>query len=170
MLMLFHLSRFIVFCSDNADRFLKLASAAVGRCQPWFYLRLMAYWFFGLSESAFRERIGLTQRLGLGADKDGNRYGTTHAGGAGYNARGSGCGTIFEIKPPTLRGRPFAIQRCLPVPGTERYRRRRSPPAVQGGAWTETILYNFTNSDQSIGLRPPFPFSICRETCMARVR
>ena len=28
--------------SDNADRFLKRASAVVVRCQPWFYLRLVA--------------------------------------------------------------------------------------------------------------------------------
>src|ERR1700724_3002297 len=50
--MLFHLSRCIFFSSDDADRFLKLASAAVVRCQPWFYLRLVAYCFFGLSERA----------------------------------------------------------------------------------------------------------------------
>jgi hypothetical protein len=81
-------------------------------------------------------------------------------GGAGYNARASGWGTIFEIKPPTLTGGHLVCNVVLPIPGTERYRRRRSPPAVQGGARTETILYNFTSSDQSIGLRPPFLFDL----------
>ena len=97
--------------------------------------------------------------MALVADKDGNLYSTRQAGGAGYNACGSECGAIFEIKPPTVRT-PSGIQRSLPVPGTERYRRRRSPPAVQGGAWTETILYNFTRSDQSMGLRPPCLFDL----------
>src|SRR5882724_3202949 len=41
-LTLFHLSSFIFVSSDDADRSLKLASAAVVRCQPWIYLRLMA--------------------------------------------------------------------------------------------------------------------------------
>jgi hypothetical protein len=27
--------------------------AAGGNCQPWFYLRLVAYGFFGLSEEAY---------------------------------------------------------------------------------------------------------------------
>src|SRR6266852_844114 len=38
-LTLFHLSSFIFVSSDDADRSLKLASAAVVRCQPWIYLR-----------------------------------------------------------------------------------------------------------------------------------
>ena len=41
-LVLFHLSSFIFVSSDDADRFLKLASPAVVRCQPWIYLRLVA--------------------------------------------------------------------------------------------------------------------------------
>jgi len=41
-LALFHLSSFIFVSSDDADRFPKLASAAVVRCQPWIYLRLVA--------------------------------------------------------------------------------------------------------------------------------
>ena len=39
---LFHLSSFIFVSSDDADRFLRLASAMVVRCQPWIYLRLVA--------------------------------------------------------------------------------------------------------------------------------
>ena len=38
--------------SDDATQFLKPASPVVVRCQPWFYLRLVAYCFFGLSEGA----------------------------------------------------------------------------------------------------------------------
>src|SRR6266478_873434 len=41
-LALFRLSSFIFVSSDDADRFLKLASAAVVGCQPWIYLRLVA--------------------------------------------------------------------------------------------------------------------------------
>ncbi len=41
-LTLFRLSSFIFVSSDDADRFLKLASAAVVGCQPWIYLRLVA--------------------------------------------------------------------------------------------------------------------------------
>ena len=37
---------------DDATQFLKPASPVVVRCQPWFYLRLVAYCFFGLSEGA----------------------------------------------------------------------------------------------------------------------
>jgi len=39
---LFHVSSCIFISSDDADRFLKLASTAVVRCQPWIYLRLTA--------------------------------------------------------------------------------------------------------------------------------
>ena len=37
---------------DDATPFLKPASPVVVRCQPWFYLRLVADCFFGLSEGA----------------------------------------------------------------------------------------------------------------------
>jgi uncharacterized repeat protein (TIGR03803 family) len=125
----------------------------------------------------------------LVADKDGNLYGTTQAGGAGYNACGSGCGTIFEIKPPTSTDGHLAysvlyrFQELSASDGREPVSPlildasgnlygstwfggtsdrgtvfELSPPAVQGGAWTETILYNFTSSDQSIGLRTPLLF------------
>jgi hypothetical protein len=51
-------------------------------------------------------------------DKNGNLYGTTTNGGTGNcnpNSSFKGCGTVFEL----------------------------SPPAVAGGAWTETTLYSF---------------------------
>jgi uncharacterized repeat protein (TIGR03803 family) len=56
---------------------------------------------------------GASPWAGLIFDKAGNLYGTTAAGGSS-NCTG-GCGTVFEL----------------------------SPPAVQGGAWTETVLYRF---------------------------
>jgi uncharacterized repeat protein (TIGR03803 family) len=55
---------------------------------------------------------------GLVIDSSGNLYGTTGYGGTGNcSVLGTlmGCGTVFEL----------------------------SPPAQQGGAWTETVLYSF---------------------------
>jgi uncharacterized repeat protein (TIGR03803 family) len=46
-------------------------------------------------------------------DSAGNMYGTTYWGGTGCTSNG-GCGTVFELTPPT-----------------------------NGGGWTETVLYNF---------------------------
>jgi uncharacterized repeat protein (TIGR03803 family) len=55
---------------------------------------------------------------GLIVDGKGNLYGTTINGGTGGNCgNGSGCGTVFELTPPT-----------------------------QGGVWTETVLHSFTGS------------------------
>jgi uncharacterized repeat protein (TIGR03803 family) len=52
------------------------------------------------------------------ADKSGNFYSTTIYGGASgcNNGIGKGCGVVFKL----------------------------APPATAGGAWTETVLYNFT--------------------------
>jgi uncharacterized repeat protein (TIGR03803 family) len=55
------------------------------------------------------------------ADKAGNLYGTTTAGGAG-ECQG-GCGTIFELSP--LRGR--SLDRDCPLPLHRRQRRSLSP-------------------------------------------
>jgi uncharacterized repeat protein (TIGR03803 family) len=53
---------------------------------------------------------------GLVMDSAGNLYGTTeHGGGSGSTCGTSGCGTVFQLVPPTL----------------------------PGGAWTENILYRF---------------------------
>ena len=57
---------------------------------------------------------GSTPRAGLVMDSSGNLYGTTFYGGNCYIGN-VGCGVVFEL----------------------------SPPSVQGGAWAETILYNF---------------------------
>jgi hypothetical protein len=60
---------------------------------------------------------------GLVIDRPGNLYGTTAYGGTGDCVlAGSkvGCGTVFEMSPPTQKG----------------------------GAWTETVLYSFPTSKQ----------------------
>jgi uncharacterized repeat protein (TIGR03803 family) len=51
-------------------------------------------------------------------DGAGNLYGTTHWGGTANSNCPSGCGTVFEL----------------------------SPPAQQGGTWTEQILYKFSGA------------------------
>jgi hypothetical protein len=53
MLLVFHLSSFIFFSDDDADRFRMLGKPyGCAVCQPWIYLRLEAYGFVGLSEGA----------------------------------------------------------------------------------------------------------------------
>jgi uncharacterized repeat protein (TIGR03803 family) len=59
---------------------------------------------------------------GLIADSAGNLYGTTADGGGTY-CNGQGCGTVFEL----------------------------TPPATQGGAWTETVLYSFQGGNAAAG-------------------
>jgi uncharacterized repeat protein (TIGR03803 family) len=51
------------------------------------------------------------------ADKAGNLYGTTYAGGSGTFCLG-GCGTVFQLRPPSEKGSP----------------------------WTETVLYSFAGN------------------------
>jgi len=51
---------------------------------------------------------------GLAIDSSGNLYGVTNVGGSSTNC-GSGCGTVYEL----------------------------SPPSTKGASWQETILYNF---------------------------
>jgi uncharacterized repeat protein (TIGR03803 family) len=67
----------------------------------------------------------------LVADKAGNLYGTTTTGG-GSSAFGcgGGCGTVFELSPPTTGS---------------------------GGHWTETILYRFRTVNASDGSGPAAP-------------
>jgi uncharacterized repeat protein (TIGR03803 family) len=72
---------------------------------------------------------GATPLSGFVADKHGNLYGVTSIGGTGdcsdYGG-GGGCGTVYKL----------------------------SPPAKNGGAWTETVLYNFqggADGDEVVG-------------------
>jgi uncharacterized repeat protein (TIGR03803 family) len=70
---------------------------------------------------------------GLIFDLVGNLYGTTaFGGGVGscQGSAGSGCGTVFEL----------------------------SPPSSPGGAWTEAVLYSFTGGDD--GATPEAPVVI----------
>jgi uncharacterized repeat protein (TIGR03803 family) len=59
---------------------------------------------------------GINPVAALTADKWGNLYSTTSAGGAGGICSGFGCGTVFEL----------------------------SPPAGQSTRWNESLLWNFT--------------------------
>ncbi len=52
---------------------------------------------------------------GLVLDRSGNLYGTTQLGGTKNGCRMGGCGTVFELSPPT----------------------------IPGEAWTETVIYSF---------------------------
>src|SRR5579872_156305 len=59
---------------------------------------------------------GAAPQGGVILDSKGNLYGTTFAGGSPPSCNGSGgCGTVFEL----------------------------SPPSLPNGSWTETTLYNF---------------------------
>ncbi len=67
---------------------------------------------------------GCTSYGSLSADSKGNLYGVTAYGGSGTGCKDQftwmpGCGTVFELQPPT----------------------------APGGSWTETVLYNFTGID-----------------------
>ena len=65
---------------------------------------------------------GALPEAGLIADVKGNLYGTTTAGGNNQDCGSNGnapCGTVFQL----------------------------TPPATQGGAWTEIVLHNFTSGD-----------------------
>ncbi len=62
---------------------------------------------------------------GLVFDKSGNLYGTTYYGGANSGNYGTG-GVVFELSPPTTKGQP----------------------------WTETVLYDFSDSFNAVGWTP----------------
>ena len=63
---------------------------------------------------AFHGKDGYGPKGSLVMDSTGNLYGTTYAGGGSRNCLG-GCGTVFKLTPP-----------------------------VNGGRWTETVLYAFS--------------------------
>jgi uncharacterized repeat protein (TIGR03803 family) len=62
---------------------------------------------------------GQTPIAGMIFDGSGNLFGTTELGGTGPTVAGTGCGTVFEL----------------------------SPPSAGEAAWTETILHNFEGAD-----------------------
>jgi hypothetical protein len=69
---------------------------------------------------------GATPAGGVVFDQQGNLYGATSGGGSGSCTGWFPCGTVFEL----------------------------SPPAQKGGAWTETVLYNFQGSQYGDGASP----------------
>jgi uncharacterized repeat protein (TIGR03803 family) len=75
---------------------------------------------------------GATPQAGLLIDPKGNLYGTTYYGGANTCPTTNGCGTIFELSPPT----------------------------APGGSWSETVIYNFcANYDNGSCLDGAYPAS-----------
>jgi hypothetical protein len=126
---------------------------------------------------------GSTPVAGLVFDSKGNLYGTTEFGGGGpceIAQQGSGCGTVFELKPPTIPDVPWSetvLYRFAPfndypmaglildsqgnLYGTTAGDQSASfgtvfkltPPASQAGAWNETTLYLFGSSPQD-GITP----------------
>jgi uncharacterized repeat protein (TIGR03803 family) len=108
---------------------------------------------------------------GLVADKNGNLYGTTNVGGleSGLCQADDGCGTVFELKPPSRSGGAWTeivIYEFLPFAhplagliiddlgnlyGTATYGGaydngmvfQLKPPAKPGDTWTENTLYSF---------------------------
>jgi len=116
------------------------------------------YRFKGSSDSGI-------PRAGLVTDKAGNLYGTT----SGFQI---GCGTVFELVKPVSVGNPWTedlihtfscnndatpydgliIDSAGNLYGTtfdnsEGSVFELSPPATQGGAWTETVLHSFTGAN-----------------------
>jgi len=73
-------------------------------------------WTETLVFSAFSSATGYLPTGPVSIDREGNLYGTAYSGGSCVGEGSSGCGTVFELTPPT------------------------SP----GGAWNETVLYYFT--------------------------
>jgi uncharacterized repeat protein (TIGR03803 family) len=64
----------------------------------------------------FSGNDGCYSQAPLAAGPGGVLYGTTYGGGSGTCSVFAGCGTVFQL----------------------------TPPATAGGAWTETVIYNFT--------------------------
>jgi len=112
----------------------------------------------------------------LTADKAGNLYGTTTYGGTGTACFPYGCGTIFRLEPAAKRDDPWIKVVLHDFNGSDGYWPdgplaadetglygttqfggtasfgygtvfHLAPPVMPGGAWTETVLYSFTDGD-----------------------
>jgi len=122
------------------------------------------YSFKGGSDGAFPS-------FGVIAGKSGVLYGATNSGGGTSCNSGAGCGIVYELTPPTTAGNPYTETILYAFPGGsdganpagrlsllstgallgaagggafnygEVY--ELAPPAVSGGAWTESVLTSF---------------------------
>ncbi|MGA8492873.1 MAG: choice-of-anchor tandem repeat GloVer-containing protein [Terriglobales bacterium] len=130
----------------------------------------MLYSFAGIGQGK-QDGYGAEPNGGLTLDSKGKVYGTTYIGG--YNCphnSNQGCGTVFELKPPTAKGHPWTEEQLHifknsndgAQPGTGVVMGARGSlyggaeggakeggvvfrlAATSGGPWTETILYAFT--------------------------
>jgi hypothetical protein len=144
-----------VFCATVI--FLVLTATAIAAGQQYGTL----YSFKGGPDGAF-------PGANLIADKAGNLYGTTEAGGNGGCHGQLGCGTVFELSPPPAPGGKWTesvlhlfspdVDGINPMGGLVLDAKGNlygtawggagvvfelSPPAAPGGSWTETVLYSF---------------------------
>jgi len=119
---------------------------------------------------------------GLVSDAAGNLYGVTWYGGSGgCTFTIPGCGTVYEMSPPAVAGNPWtetvlysftagadgefpttglALDAAGNLYGASYAQAgsviyKLSPPAIQGGAWTETTIYNLPHGNSIMG-----PFAI----------
>ena len=158
--------------SDNGTVFELKRPTALGAA----WTRITLYSFAGGND-------GATPVSSLVFDKAGNIYGTTEFGGGGpcmIFQEGSGCGTVFQLTPPTKPGgawKESVLYRFIPANdyplaglifdsqgnlyGTTAGDLSASfgtvfqlvPPAERGGSWTQTTLYYF-GSFQNDGVTP----------------
>ena len=128
---------------------------------------------------------GWSSVAGLVRDSQGNLYGTTEWGGSysGEYCAYLGCGTAFEVSPPAVQGGAWSetiLHRfggdpdgVNPVNALALDARGNlygstfsggalgggtafelSPPAQKGGAWTKTVIHNFTYGNKDDGAVP----------------
>lgn len=152
-----------------------------GKGKPW--KESVLYGFLG---SLGGRSDGQNPEAGVVFDKVGNLYSTT-AGGGDYSACNGGCGTVFELpyngstygpesilyafQGTTDGWRPLSglvLDKAGNLYSTTNYGTASlgignvfelSPPTVQGGTWTESVLYNF----QGFNVSPPdgsYPTSV----------
>ncbi len=128
---------------------------------------------------------GWNSLAGLARDPQGNLYGTTEWGGtySGEYCQYLGCGTVFEVSPPAVQGGPWSETVLYRFGGESDGLNPMSaltldahgnlygttygggalgggtvfeltPPSVQNGAWTKSIIHNFTYTSKQDGAVP----------------